>query len=126
MKKLNKKGFTLVELLAVVVILAILIAVVASTAIPAMTGAKEKAAETYADRLNAKAKEDCLVKTLNTDTSADEDCKYTSVKDLMGAENSQYQINDPIIVDITDDGAEVTGGTIQDKKNTTIEKDVKD
>ena len=41
MKKLNKKGFTLVELLAVIVILALLIIVVATTALPAMNNAKK-------------------------------------------------------------------------------------
>ena len=53
MKKLNKNGFTLVELLAVIVILALLIVIVANTAIPAMNNAKKKALQTYAQINNA-------------------------------------------------------------------------
>jgi len=57
MKKLNKKGFTLVELLAVIVILALLIVVVATTALPAMNNAKKNSLTVYAERLQEKAKE---------------------------------------------------------------------
>lgn len=57
MKKLNKKGFTLVELLAVIVILALLIVVVATTALPAMNNAKKNSLNVYAERLQEKAKE---------------------------------------------------------------------
>ena len=56
MKKLNKKGFTLVELLAVIVILALLIVVVANTALPAMNNAKKNTLDTYAKRVVEQAK----------------------------------------------------------------------
>ena len=57
MKKLNKKGFTLVELLAVIIILALLMVVVATTALPAMGKARENSLRVYAQRLQDKAKE---------------------------------------------------------------------
>ena len=56
MKRLNKKGFTLVELLAVIVILALLIVVVANTALPAMNNAKKNTLETYSKRVVEEAK----------------------------------------------------------------------
>lgn len=57
MKKLNKKGFTLVELLAVIIILALLMVVVANTALPAMNNARKNSLAVYAQRLQEKAKE---------------------------------------------------------------------
>jgi len=115
MKKLNKKGFTLVELLAVVVILAILIAVVAGTAIPAMNSAKVKALGTYADRLSAKAKEKCLVEKIGEVSTT---CSYPTIADIMGEDNAQYSVEASIVVTIDSTGkASVTQGTIKDKSN---------
>lgn len=52
--KLNKKGFTLVELLAVIVILALLIVITANTILPMMNNSKKNAMVVYANRvLNA-------------------------------------------------------------------------
>lgn len=45
MKKLNKKGFTLVELLAVIVILAVIMVITIPTVLGSMTTAREKAFE---------------------------------------------------------------------------------
>ena len=124
MKKLNKKGFTLVELLAVIVILAILIAVVATTALPAMTNAKQKASDTYAARLNAKAKEMCLVDKINSTDS--NPCTYDSIEDLMGAASSEYQIKTAISVSVSSGVASVTAGEIESINDNSIVSSVAD
>ena len=96
MKKLNKKGFTLVELLAVIVILALLIVVVANTALPALNNSKKKSLTTYAQRVAEKAKEQYMTDELNN--SSTKSC-YT-VSELMGtAEGSTYSG----IVEVTKD-----------------------
>ena len=99
MKKLNKNGFTLVELLAVIVILALLIVIVANTAIPAMNNAKKKSLQTYAEKVVQKAKENCAAEKMadmgfmcNSDTG---DTKVTccgslSIKQIMGEDNGVY------------------------------------
>lgn len=58
MKKLNKKGFTLVELLAVIVILALLMVVAARTIGGALSDSKEEAIQTEAKKLVSKTYED--------------------------------------------------------------------
>ena len=96
MKKLNKKGFTLVELLAVIVILALLIVVVANTALPALNNSKKKSLTTYAQRVAEKAKAQYMTDELNN--SSTKSC-YT-VSELMGtAEGSTYSG----IVEVTKD-----------------------
>lgn len=64
MKKLDKNGFTLVELLAVIVILGLLIIIVMNTALPAMNQAKTKALNTYASRVIEKVKEQCMAESI--------------------------------------------------------------
>ncbi len=83
MKKLNNKGFTLVELLAVIVILALLIVVVANTALPALNNAKQSALKVYAQRMAEKAKELYLISGA---------CSETSPCDIgtLGGSSSQY------------------------------------
>ena len=51
MKKLNKKGFTLVELLAVIVVLALLMVVAASSIGSALTNAKKNTLKTEAQKI---------------------------------------------------------------------------
>ena len=51
MLKNNKKGFTLVELLAVIVILALLIVITANTVLPMMNKTEKSGMITYADRV---------------------------------------------------------------------------
>ena len=58
MKKLNKKGFTLVELLAVIVILALLMVVATRTIGSVLDTSKQKAAETEAQKIVSKTYED--------------------------------------------------------------------
>ena len=78
---MNKKGFTLVELLVVIVILGLIMIVVATTAFPAMNKAKRNSLETYALRLVEKAKEKCIADECSDGT------EYT-VEELMG-ENAE-------------------------------------
>lgn len=49
MKKLNRKGFTLVELLAVIVILAIVVGITLVTVLPTLKNSREKAFQLSAD-----------------------------------------------------------------------------
>ena len=84
MKKLNKKGFTLVELLAVIVILALLIVVVANTALPAMNKAKMNSLATYAQRMQEKARENFIAEGRTGATA------YT-IEKLTGSVNKQYK-----------------------------------
>ena len=85
MKKLNKKGFTLVELLAVIVILALLIVVVANTALPALNSSKKKSLTTYAQRVAEKAKEQYMSNELSS-TSTPPNCYDLST--LMGSQST--------------------------------------
>ncbi|MBQ3020666.1 MAG: prepilin-type N-terminal cleavage/methylation domain-containing protein [Bacilli bacterium] len=85
MKKLNKKGFTLVELLAVIVILAILIVIVATTALPAMNNAKKNTFVLYAQRLQGKAQELYAV-----DANMAVGSKDYTVQELMGSGVTEY------------------------------------
>ena len=67
MIKLNKKGFTLVELLAVIVILALLMVVATRTIGNIMNDSKDKAAQTEAQKILSKTYED--FQTFNADSS---------------------------------------------------------
>lgn len=55
MLKSNKKGFTLVELLAVIVILALLIVITATTILPMLGKARKTGMTTYAERMLSNA-----------------------------------------------------------------------
>jgi len=68
MKRLNKKGFTLVELLAVIVILALLMVVAASSIGGVQDSAKKKALETEAKKIVSKAYEDIQGHALDSTT----------------------------------------------------------
>ena len=94
MKRINTKGFTLVELLAVIVILALLIVVVANTAMPVLNNAKKRTLETYAKRVIEQAKSvymsECIIG--NNETKCDSAYAWT-IKEIMGedAENNGYE-----------------------------------
>ncbi len=122
MKKLNKKGFTLVELLAVIVILALLIVVVANTALPALNNAKKSSLEVYTGRVVEKAKELCMSAALGNsiDTSigsVDSSGKCTlNVSELMGetATNPQYV---GTVTAKPNGDVYTVGGCVRDSKN---------
>lgn len=68
MKKLNKKGFTLVELLAVIVILALLMVVATRTIGGSLTNSRKSAMQTEAQKLLSKSYEDIQSAELNGNT----------------------------------------------------------
>lgn len=70
MKKLNKKGFTLVELLAVIVILALLMVVATRTIGGSLNKSKQAAIETEAQKLVSRTYEDIQSYALDPDTYA--------------------------------------------------------
>ena len=125
--KVNKKGFTLVELLAVIVILALLIVIVANTAIPAMNNAKQSALNTYAQKVVQKAKENCAAEKMaginnscKDSTGTAKSCcgTITDISLIMGETNDTYSVNITVNYDSTSNLAKVTaGGTIKDIKN---------
>ena len=110
MKKLNKKGFTLVELLAVIVILALLIVVVANTALPAMRNAKTKSLKTYAERVVEQAK--ALKISDESKCVSGTPCKLA---DIMGSDVSDtYKAEDIVVTGDITTGYKVNG-TVTDK-----------
>ena len=114
MKKLNKKGFTLVELLAVIVILALLLVVVGNTALPAMKNAKVKSLETYSSRVIEQAK--ALKMSDDTKCTAAAKC---SLSDIMGSDVSdKYTSTDIVVTGSITQGYKVSG-TVTDKDNNT-------
>ena len=120
MKKLNKNGFTLVELLAVIVILALLIVIVANTAIPAMNNAKKKSLQTYAQKVVQKAKENCAAEKMSGATNmcgTKSCCGTLTIAEIMGEENTTYSGSVAVSYDGTTNIAKVSSGTIQDKDN---------
>ena len=78
MKKLNKNGFTLVELLAVIVILALLIVVVANSVLPALNNSKQSALKTYAQRVIQAAKSNCMSAVMLNGGATDSDANKAS------------------------------------------------
>ena len=110
MKKLNKKGFTLVELLAVIVILALLIVVVANTALPAMNKAKMNSLATYAQRMQEKARENFIAEGRTGATA------YT-IKALTGSDNKQYKGYVVVTYDTSNNNNYVAYAYIIDYKN---------
>jgi len=112
MKKLNKKGFTLVELLAVIVILALLIVVVANTALPAMNNAKRNTLETYTKRVMDQAKG--LFMSSGNKTCGTTACTLT---DIMGADANTEQYEASITVSYDTTNGYIVSGTVKDIKN---------
>ncbi len=79
MKKLDNKGFTLVELLAVMVVLALLMVIAANVALPALDKSRRTGLVTYAGRLTEKAQELFMLGTAGAASGA------YSVEQLMGS-----------------------------------------
>ena len=135
MRRLNKKGFTLVELLAVIVILALLIVVVANTALPAMNNAKKNSLEVYTERVVNQAKAlhssaqidiDSVKKadgTTNacTVTSGVYTCTFAVLSEVMGADTDDtYSITQNIVVTYSSGKYTVTGKITGSGFTTTI------
>ena len=119
MKKLNKKGFTLVELLAVIVVLALLMVVAASSIGSALENSKKKALNIYADRVSEKAKELCMSSYLLDGNSP---CTYSSVDAIMGTTDNQFESVGDIVVTITSQSTSSVSitGKIKDSKNESL------
>ena len=83
MFKSNKKGFTLVELLAVIVILALLIVITANTVLPMMNKSKQNAMVVYAERVLNTASASYQADSITGGTGA----KNYSIANLMGESN---------------------------------------
>ena len=79
---MNKKGFTLVELLAVIVILALLMVVATRTIGSIMGDSKKQAAKTEAQKVVSKAYEDLQTYYLNPSLMT----KFTYKSDAQGTE----------------------------------------
>lgn len=80
MIKLDKKGFTLVELLAVIVILALLIVITANTVLPMMGNTKKSGMVTYADKVLSNATANVQADVL---VNADDPTFYYPITALM-------------------------------------------
>ena len=86
MKKMNKKGFTLMEMLIVIAIIAILIAI----AIPTFTAALEKSRQ-KTDLANARALKSLVVAQY---MAADEgDAVYTTISGLASGATADFYLN---------------------------------
>ncbi len=70
-KKLKEKGFTLVELLAVIVILAIIMIIAIPAVLNTMSTAKKKSFVTYADRINTLADSKFLSENMMNNAKGD-------------------------------------------------------
>ena len=88
---MNKKGFTLIEILAVIVILALVTVIVSARNLNILDTAKKKLSEMYTKRVLNKAKEiytsECIIGLNSTDK-----CKssYLTLQDIMGANDKGY------------------------------------
>lgn len=76
MKKLNKKGFTLVELLAVIVVLALLMVVATRTVGNSLTNSKRKAMQTELNKIVSKTYEEANAGVLLHSTLTADDFSY--------------------------------------------------
>lgn len=102
---INKKGFTLVELLAVIVILALLIVITANTILPMMSKTKKTAMVTFADRVLRNVETELMI---NSDYN---EVKVYKISELMGQDNYYgcvfydktffpvtYDLSDPVLI----------------------------
>lgn len=80
MKRTNKKGFTLVELVVVIAVLLILAAI----AIPTVSGIIDKA-NRATDEANAKSIETAIKYAITQNEISKNDATYTAVSDIKGA-----------------------------------------
>jgi len=115
MKKLNNKGFTLVELLAVIVILAIVVGITMVTILPTLSNAKESAFKTAVDTIQVYVQEE-YDKCLLGDASLAGDKNITFESGCTAPKTDQYTgiltktgyTNDIVISAITISGGRVS------------------
>ena len=112
MKKMNKKGFTLIEMLVVIAIIAILVSIV----VPTVSAATEKAKEAK-DAANIRsAIAEVTAKALSGNTSASETVKLTQtgafdkntdLKDIGGFALDQFASKTQVVVTWDDATGEI-------------------
>lgn len=121
--KLNKKGFTLVELLAVIVVLALLMVVAGGSIGKSLENSKKASLKTYGERVAKAAKEDCLAKVLAGTNGGATECSYTETnkKDLI-EEWGKYVIETEIKVSVSGTTPSITQGKIQQSNETGLGK----
>lgn len=90
--KLNNKGFTLVELLAVIVVLALLMVVATRTIGNTLTDSRREAMNTEAKKIVSKTYEDLETANLMVKTLADDKYTYKNVATSTGAKDGDYTI----------------------------------
>ena len=101
MKRLNKKGFTLVELLAVIVILALLMVVAARLIGGSMDNSKKEAMRSEAAKVVAKTYEDLQIAKVQNKTVSASDLTYKDATDTSkGFAEGEYNVK--ITLDSTD------------------------
>ena len=127
MKKLNKKGFTLVELLAVIVLLALVMIVAGGAIGNTLKNSKQSALNTFGQRVANAAKEECLSGVLSgayTIPASGATCTYSAKDTKLFPTTSwgDYQIDTDLTVTInsSDNSASITAGTVKDSKNTNL------
>lgn len=96
MKKLNKKGFTLVELLAVIVVLAIIMVLTLPTVMNSLSSAKQSTFLLYASRML-----DTAADRYQSDALLNGGKTCYTISELNGESSSSYKGK----VLVTDDGA---------------------
>ncbi len=125
MKKMNKKGFTLVELLAVIVVLAIIMVIAVPSVLNSMNAARQSSFLVYAEKMinsaQAKYQSDSLVNTMPqeycynlSELTDNESSQYKGFVHIQGAATSKptYKV---IMFDSTYSVGIVTDTTIGDK-----------
>ena len=87
MKRLNKKGFTLVELLAVIVVLAFIMVLAAPSVLSSMNSARQSSFMLYAEKMinaaQSKYQADSLIQTMSQEVCY-------SLQELSDSKSTQY------------------------------------
>jgi type IV pilus assembly protein PilA len=80
--KLNNNGFTLVELLAVIVVLAIIMIIAIPTILDSLDNAKRKSFETYTNRILSLADQETLKREMDGNSFGEQCFVYNITKDF--------------------------------------------
>lgn len=120
MKKLNKKGFTLVELLAVIVILALLMVVATRTIGGSLNKSKQAAIETEAQKLVSRTYEDIQSYALDPDTYAKFTYSATQINTVTNSDTVTFEdgnYNAKMRFKVEDSAVTITDLCIDDGKS---------